>query len=103
MLDCCATGLKPIDRTGIMSLPKRKAVLQPVAMKKEDRRRAGEGERTPSRAVIEEDRRSRILKKMHSIIETISVIDNRHLTNNLPNAICFTLSSRSKSHCCKLK
>ena len=31
---------------------------------KEDSRRAGEGERTPSRAAIEEDRRSRILKKI---------------------------------------
>ena len=31
---------------------------------KEDSRRAGEGERNPSRAAIEEDRRSRILKKI---------------------------------------
>ena len=31
---------------------------------KEDSRRAGEGERTPSRAAVEEDRRSRILKKI---------------------------------------
>ena len=56
--------IKTYKQNGYNVITKKKGRPSTRGNEKEDSRRAGEGERTPSRAVIEEDRRSRILKKI---------------------------------------
>lgn len=56
--------IKAYRQNGYNVITKKKGRPSTRGNEKEDNRRAGEGERTPSRAVIEEDRRSRILKKI---------------------------------------
>ena len=56
--------IKSYIKNGYNGLTKKKGRPSTRGKEKEDSRRAGEGERTPSRAAIEEDRRSRILKKI---------------------------------------
>ena len=56
--------IKSYIKNGYNGLTKKKGRPSTRGKEKEDRRRAGEGEQTPSRAAVEEDRRSRILKKI---------------------------------------
>ena len=56
--------IKSYIENGYNVVTKKKGRPSTRDKEKEDSRRAGEGERTPSRAAIEEDRRSRILKKI---------------------------------------
>ncbi len=56
--------IKTYKQSGYNGLTKRKGRPSTRGKEKEDSRRAGEGERTPSRTAVEEDRRSRILKKI---------------------------------------
>ena len=56
--------IKVYRQNGYNVITKKKGRPSTRGNEKEDSRRAGEGKRTPSRAVIEEDRRSRILKKI---------------------------------------
>ena len=56
--------IKSYIENGYNGLTKKKGRPSTRGKEKEDSRRAGEGERTPSRAAVEEDRRSRILKKI---------------------------------------
>ena len=56
--------IKAYRQNGYNVITKKKGRPSTRDKEKEDSRRAGEGERTPSRAAIEEDRRSRILKKI---------------------------------------
>ena len=56
--------IKSYIKNGYNGLTKKKGRPSTRGKEKEDSRRAGEGERTPSRAAVEEDRRSRILKKI---------------------------------------
>ena len=56
--------LKSYFSNGYNVITKKKGRPSTRGKEKEDSRRAGEGERTPSRAAVEEDRRSRILKKI---------------------------------------
>ena len=59
-----AQWIKSFIENGYNVVTKKKGRPSTRDKEKEDGRRAGEGERTPSRAAIEEDRRSRILKKI---------------------------------------
>ena len=56
--------IKSYIKNGYNGLTKKKGRPSTRGKEKEDSRRAGEGERTPSRTAVEEDRRSRILKKI---------------------------------------
>ena len=56
--------IKSYISNGYNVVTKKKGRPSTRGKEKEDSRRAGKGERTPSRAIIEEDRRSRILKKI---------------------------------------
>ena len=56
--------IKSYIENGYNVVTKKKGRPSTHGKEKENCRRAGEGERTPSRTVIEEDRRSRILKKI---------------------------------------
>ena len=56
--------IKSYIENGYNVVTKKKGRPSTRDKEKEDSRRAGEGERIPSRAAIEEDRRSRILKKI---------------------------------------
>ena len=56
--------IKAYRQNGYNVITKKKGRPSTRDKEKEDSRRAGEGERTPSRATVEEDRRSRILKKI---------------------------------------
>ena len=56
--------IKSYIKNGYNGLTKKKGRPSTRGKEKEDRRRAGEGERTPSRAAVEENHRSRILKKI---------------------------------------
>ena len=56
--------IKSYIENGYNVVTKKKGRPSTRGKEKEDSRRAGEGERTPSRAAVEEDRRSRILKKI---------------------------------------
>jgi len=56
--------IKSYIENGYNVVTKKKGRPSTCGKEKEDSRRAGEGERTPSRAAVEEDRRSRILKKI---------------------------------------
>ena len=56
--------IKSYIENGYNVVTKKKGRPSTRDKEKEDSRRAGEGERTPSRTAVEEDRRSRILKKI---------------------------------------
>ena len=56
--------IKSYIENGYNVVTKKKGWPSTRGKEKEDSRRAGEGERTPSRTAVEEDRRSRILKKI---------------------------------------
>ena len=56
--------IKSYIENGYNVVTKKKGRPSTRGKEKEDSRRAGEGERTPSRTAVEEDRRSRILKKI---------------------------------------
>ena len=56
--------IKSYIENGYNVVTKKKGRPSTRDKEKEDSRRAGEGERTPSRAAVEEDHRSRILKKI---------------------------------------
>ena len=56
--------IKSYIKNGYNGLTKKKGRPSTRDKEREDSRRAGEGERTPSRAAVEEDHRSRILKKI---------------------------------------
>lgn len=56
--------IKSYISNGYNVVTKKKGRPSTRGKEKEDSRRAGEGERTPSRTAVEEDRRSRILKKI---------------------------------------
>ena len=56
--------IKSYIKNGYNVVTKKKGRPSTRDKEKENSRRAGKGERTPSRAIIEEDRRSRILKKI---------------------------------------
>ena len=56
--------IKSYIKNGYNGLTKKKGRPSTRGKEKEDRRRAGEGERTPSPAAVEENHRSRILKKI---------------------------------------
>ena len=56
--------IKSYIKNGYNVVTKKKGRPSTRDKEKEDSRRAGEGERTPSRAAVEEDHRSRILKKI---------------------------------------
>ena len=56
--------IKSYIDNGYNVVTKKKGRPSTRGKEKEDSRRAGEGERTPSRTAVEEDRRSRILKKI---------------------------------------
>ena len=56
--------IKSYKENGYNVITKKKGRPSTRDKEKEDSRRAGEGERTSSRAAVEEDRRSRILKKI---------------------------------------
>ena len=59
-----SSWIKSYIENGYNVVTKKKGRHPTRGKEKEDGRRTGEGERTPSRATIEEDRRSRILKKI---------------------------------------
>lgn len=56
--------IKSYIENGYNVVTKKKGRPSTRGKEKEDSRRSGEGERTPSRTAVEEDRRSRILKKI---------------------------------------
>ena len=58
------TWIKSYIKNGYNVITKKKGRPSTRDKEKENSRRAGEGERTPSRATVEEDHRSRILKKI---------------------------------------
>ena len=59
--------IKSYIENGYNVVTKKKGRHSTRDKEKEDGRGAGEGECTPSRAAIEEDRRNRILKKMYAL------------------------------------
>ena len=62
-----AKWIKSYIENGYNVVTKKKGRLSTRGKEKEDSRRAGKGERTPSRATVEEDHRDRIIKKTASL------------------------------------